>query len=256
MRIEAAGTSHVGRKRDHNEDNLLLLPEEGVFVVADGMGGHASGEVASRMAVMEIAEFFRMSGADPDVTWPFKMDRARGYAENRLLNAIRLANRKIHEQARDSSRCRGMGTTLAAIHFADGAAVIGWAGDSRVYRLRGGRLEQLSDDHSLLNDYLKAKRLRPEEIESFPHKHVILRALGMKAHLEVDLVRDVPAEGDVYLICSDGLTGMVPDGELAEILSRAGDLAQAAQQLVDRANAAGGNDNITVVLARVVAPAA
>ena len=256
MRIEAAGTTHVGMKRDHNEDSLLVLPDERDFVVADAMGGHASGEVASGHAVQEIAEFFRMSGADAEVTWPFKPDRHRGYAENRLLNAIQLANRRIHEQARGDARCRGMGTTLAAVHFAEGAAVIGWAGDSRVYRLRGGQLAQLSDDHSLLNDYLKAKRLSPEEIENFPHKHVIVRALGMKEHLEIDVVRDEVAEGDVYLICSDGLTGMVPDDEVAEVLARGGELAHAAQQLVDRANAAGGNDNVTVVLARVVALAA
>lgn len=253
MRIEAVGASHVGMKRECNEDNLLVLPEEGVFVVADGMGGHASGEVASGMAVREIAEFFRTSTADPEVTWPFKMDRARGYAENRLLGAIRLANRRIHERARDSSRYRGMGTTLAAICFAEGAAVICWAGDSRVYRLRRGKLVQLSEDHSLLNDYLKTKRLKPEDAESFPHKHVILRALGMKDNVEIDVVRDQPAEGDVYLVCSDGLTGMVPDAGLAEVLSSAGDLRQAAQELVDRANAAGGHDNVTVVLVRVVA---
>ena len=251
MRIEAAGATHVGMKREHNEDSLLVLPEERIFVVADGMGGHASGEVASGLAVEEIAAFFRMSAADPDATWPFRMDRHRGYAENRLVNAIKLANRRIHEEAQGDARCRGMGTTLAAVHFDDGAALVGWAGDSRVYRLRNGELRQLSDDHSLLNDYLKAKRLSPEEIESFPHKHVIVRALGMKEHLEVDVVRDVPAAGDLYLICSDGLTGMLEDEEIAEILRHGGALEPIAHQLVDLANAAGGNDNITVVLARV-----
>jgi protein phosphatase len=181
------------------------------------------------------------------------MDRGRGYAENRLLNAIQLANRRIHEHALGDSRCRGMGTTLAAVHFAEGAALVGWAGDSRVYRHRRGKLTQLSDDHSLLNDYLKAKRLSPEEIENFPHKHVIVRALGMKDRVEVDVVRDLPLDGDVYLVCSDGLTGMVPDDEVEEILGRAGELAHLAQLLVDRANAAGGSDNVTVVLGRVVA---
>lgn len=254
MRIEAAGSSHVGMKREHNEDSLLVLTEERVFVVADGMGGHASGEVASGLAVREIAEFFRFTRADPDVTWPFKADVTRSYAENRLWNAIQLANTRILERAQGDARCRGMGTTLAAVHFDEGAAVIGWAGDSRVYRLRGGRLEQLSEDHSLLNDYLKAKRLSPEEIENFPHKHVIVRALGMRDRVEIDLLREHPQAGDVYLVCSDGLTGMVPDDELAEVLGRGGDVAHVADQLVDLANAAGGTDNVTVVLARVVEP--
>lgn len=251
MRIEAAGATHVGMKREHNEDALLLLPEEGVFAVADGMGGHASGEVASNLAVQEIAEFFRLSRRDPDATWPLRLDARLDFPANRLVNAIQLANRRIHEEAQGDARCRGMGTTLAAVHFADGAAVVGWAGDSRVYRFRDGRLSQLSDDHSLLNDYLKSRRLTAEEIENFPHKHVIVRALGMKEHVEIDVVRDEPRAGDLYLVCSDGLTGMVSDGELEELLSRAGDLELLAQQLVDRANAAGGNDNITVVLARV-----
>jgi serine/threonine protein phosphatase PrpC len=253
MRIEAAGTTHVGMKREHNEDALLLLPEERVFAVADGMGGHASGEVASGLAVREIAEFFRLSRQDPDATWPLRLDANLDFAANRLVNAIQLANRRIHEEAQGDARCRGMGTTLAAVHFADGAAVVGWAGDSRVYRFRDGRLSQLSDDHSLLNDYLKSRHLTAEEIENFPHKHVIVRALGMKEHVEIDVVRDEPRDGDLYLVCSDGLTGMVPDGELEEILADAGDLELLAQRLVDRANAAGGNDNVTVVLVRVTA---
>ncbi len=250
MRIEVAGSTHVGMKRNHNEDNFLLLPEENFFAVADGMGGHSSGEVASGIAVQELAEFLKMTGKDQDATWPFKMDKTKNYDENRLVAAIKLANARIFEQAQSDAKYRGMGTTLVTLHFVEGGAYVGWAGDSRVYRHRQGQLTQLSEDHSLLNDYIKAKKLTPEEIEAFPHKNVIVRALGMKDALQVDVVRDAPQPGDVYLLCSDGLSGMVPDPRINDILAKTVDLEKAVHQLIDSANAAGGNDNVTVVLAR------
>ena len=220
MRLSHAGTSDVGRKRTHNEDAYLLLPEENLFCVADGMGGHASGEVAARIAVEEMAEFFRMTGRDEEATWPYKMDPARGYDENRLLTGVKLANLRIFERSATDQRLRGMGTTIVAVSFPrEGDAVlVAHVGDSRVYLLRGGTLRQLTEDHSLLNDYKKSRALTPEEIEAFPHKNVIVRALGMKDTVEVDLVREELQDGDVLLLCSDGLSGMVPDERIAEIV--------------------------------------
>ena len=252
MRLSHAGTSDVGRKRTHNEDAYLLLPEENLFCVADGMGGHASGEVAARIAVEEMAEFFRMTGRDEEATWPFRMDPARGYDENRLRTGVKLANLRIFERAATDQRLRGMGTTMVAISFprAGGAVLVGHVGDSRAYLLRGGAIRQITEDHSLLNDYKKSRALTPEEIEAFPHKNVIVRALGMKDSVEVDVVREELQDGDVLLLCSDGLSGMVPDGRIAE-KSSAGtpkDLRGAAQALVDAANEAGGQDNVTCVL--------
>jgi protein phosphatase len=254
MRLHVAGTTDVGLKRAHNEDAFLLLPEEQLYCVADGMGGHASGEVASRLAVEEMAEFFRLTGRDEEATWPWREDPARRQDENRVLTGIKLANLRIFERAQSDERLRGMGTTLVCAHFerAGGAVVVGHVGDSRAYLWRGGGLRQVTEDHSLLNDYLKARRLTPEEIESFPHKNVIVRALGMKETVEVDLIRLPVEEGDVLLLCCDGLSGMVSDQQIGELIRQhLGDLKAAAQALVDAANQAGGVDNITCVLVQV-----
>jgi protein phosphatase len=254
MRLTFAGTSDVGRKRTHNEDAYLLLPEESLCGVADGMGGHASGEVAARIAVEEMAEFFRLTGRDDEATWPFKLDPARGPDENRLLTGVKLANLRIFERAATDQRLRGMGTTLVAASFpkAGQHVLVGHVGDSRAYLWRRGALRQLTEDHSLLNDYRKTRALTPEEIQAFPHKNVIVRALGMRDVVEVDLVREPLEDGDVLLLCSDGLSGMVPDPRIAEVVrASAGEIRHAAQVLVDEANAAGGVDNVTCVLVHV-----
>ncbi|MHB8876270.1 MAG: Stp1/IreP family PP2C-type Ser/Thr phosphatase [Myxococcaceae bacterium] len=250
MRIEVAGNTHVGMKRNHNEDNFLLLPEESLFCVADGMGGHSSGEIASKIAVDELAEFFKLTARDTDATWPYKMDKARNYDENRLATGIKLANMRIFEKASAEQKYKGMGTTIVTVYFAGAFVYVGHVGDSRVYFQRSGVLKQITEDHSLLNDYLKAKKLTPEEIESFPHKNVIVRALGMKDTVQVDVGRVDPQEGDIFLLCSDGLSGMVPDASIQDILSKAPTLEAACAQLIDMANAAGGNDNVTCILAR------
>jgi protein phosphatase len=255
MRFSHAGASDVGRKRSHNEDAFLLLPEENLYSVADGMGGHASGEVASRIAVEEMAEFFRLTGRDEDATWPFKLDPKRTYDENRLVTGVKLANLRIHERARTDERLHGMGTTIVAAAFPrDGtAALVGHVGDSRAYLFRRGELKQVTEDHSLLAEHMKAHALSPAEVKAFPHKNVILRALGMKPAVDVDVNR-VPLElGDVLLLCSDGLSSMVADPRIAEILRGAhGDLRRAVGELVDEANTAGGQDNVTVVLVQAV----
>ncbi|RKG66226.1 Stp1/IreP family PP2C-type Ser/Thr phosphatase [Corallococcus sp. CA054B] len=250
MRIEVAGSTHVGMKRNHNEDNYLVLTEENLVCVADGMGGHSSGEIASRIAVDELGEFFRLTSKDQDATWPFKMDKQRNYDENRLATGIKLANARIFERATVDSKYKGMGTTIVSVHFAENGVYVGHVGDSRVYFFRGGILQQVTEDHSLLNDYLKAKKLTPEEIENFPHKNVIVRALGMKEQVQVDVTRVDPLENDVFLLCSDGLSGMITDAQMQDILSRTPELEKACGQLIDLANAAGGNDNVTCVLAR------
>jgi len=238
-------------KRNHNEDNLLLLPEERVFVVADGMGGHSSGEIASKIAVDEVGEFFRMTSQDQDITWPYKMDKQKNYDENRLAVAVKLANQRIFEKASAETKFKGMGTTIVTVYFAkDNEVVIGHVGDSRVYFFRDGQLRQITEDHSLLNDYLKAKKLTPEEIENFPHKNVIVRALGMKDNVVVDVNRVEPRPGDIFLLCSDGLSGMVTDEQIQTVLQNTKDLDKACAQLIDSANANGGNDNVTAVLAR------
>src|SRR3954470_19159947 len=198
-------------KRNHNEDNFSILEESGLYIVADGMGGHASGEVASKMAINTLREFFSATSDDPERTWPYKMDRSKGYEENRLITAIKLANLRIFESAQRDPRQRGMGTTVVALFAVEDTVYVAHVGDSRVYRFRDGKLEQLTEDHSLLNDYIKMKRLTPEEIANFPHKNVIVRALGMKDTVKVDTRFEVPRADDVILLCSDGLSGPVND---------------------------------------------
>jgi serine/threonine protein phosphatase PrpC len=251
MRVRFAGDSNVGMKRAHNEDSFYLPESERLAIVADGMGGHASGEVASRMAVDTIAGFFKATQEEQQLTWPFKMDKGHRYDVNRMVTAIKLANLKIHEQAQKDPRCHGMGTTVVSALFVDDALVVGHVGDSRLYRKRDNMFEQITEDHSLLNDYIKMKHLSPDEIAAFPHKNVIVRALGMKDTVQVDVHVDAPRMGDVYLICSDGLSGMIKDEEMAEIAMSDRDLDVVCERLITTANKNGGLDNITVVAVRL-----
>lgn len=251
-RIIAYGETSVGMKRQHNEDNYCLMEDDHLYVVADGMGGHASGEVASQMAIDTLGEFFRMTAADPEATWPYKMDKSKGYEENRLITGIKLANLRIYETAQRDTRMRGMGTTIVGILVVEDGVLVAHVGDSRVYRLRDGQLEQLTVDHSLLNDYIKMKNLSEEEIENFQYKNVIVRALGMKESVKVDTMIDRPHPGDLYILCSDGLCGPASDEEIREITSGTTDLQAACAELIQRANDAGGPDNITVILAKVI----
>jgi protein phosphatase len=252
LRIEVAGQTDVGRKRTHNEDNFAIMAEFGLYVVADGMGGHASGEIASKMAVDTLQEFFAATADDPERTWPYKMDRSKGYEENRLVTGIKLCNLRIFESAQRNTKQRGMGTTLVALFAVEDGVYIAHVGDSRVYRLRDGSMEQLTEDHSLLNDYKKMKHLTEEEIANFPHKNVIVRALGMKDTVKVDTRFETPRVGDTMILCTDGLSGPVADENILRIVQQSSDLSLAVSRLIDAANEGGGPDNITCVIARWV----
>jgi protein phosphatase len=251
MRVRFAGETDVGRKRDHNEDSVYLPEEERLAIVADGMGGHASGEVASQLAVDTIVKYFHDTADQQPLTWPYKVDRGLRADQNRLGTSIMLANLEIHELGQREASKKGMGTTVVATYFLDDTMLIGHVGDSRVYRYRDGKLTQLTEDHSLINDYIKMKRVTAEEAEDWPHKNVIVRALGMKDTVQVDVLTEEPAIGDVYLLCSDGLSGMLSDEQMAQIIAGESDLNRAVDRLIDGANEEGGIDNITVVLARI-----
>ncbi|HEV2723153.1 MAG TPA: Stp1/IreP family PP2C-type Ser/Thr phosphatase [Thermoleophilaceae bacterium] len=230
--VEQAGLTDVGRQREANEDNFVCGP---LFAVADGMGGAQAGEVASRMAVDVLV----------------RGDHDGGTPEERLTRVIRRANTQIHELAeRDESR-RGMGTTATAAIVEGRDVTVGHVGDSRAYRLRDGELEQLTRDHSLVAELVRSGQLSEEAAENHPQRSVITRALGPEAEVEVDAHSHVACDGDVYLLCSDGLTSMISGAEIAGILRAAGSLEEAARNLVRAANQSGGKDNITVVLFRV-----
>jgi len=239
-------------KRTHNEDNFSIVEESGLYIVADGMGGHASGEIASKMAVDSMREFFALTANDPERTWPYKMDRSKGYEENRLVTGVKLANLRIFESAQRNPKQRGMGTTIVALFAVEDNVYLAHVGDSRIYRMRDRRLEQLTEDHSLLNDYIKMKRLTADEIANFPHKNVIVRALGMKDTVKVDTRLEQPRQGDIYLLCSDGMSGPVTDSDMLDIMDGTRKLQDVASRLIAKANENGGPDNVTVVLARWV----
>lgn len=253
LRAVAYGLTDRGMQREHNEDSFSVLNEYGLFVVADGMGGHQAGDVASRIATETIAEFFR-STASEDVTWPFHFDTNLSEEENRLLTGIRVANRQILDRSEKSSECHGMGTTVVGAMFspAKSKLFIGHVGDSRCYRVRQGQIKLLTRDHSLVNDYITAIPNLTEEQKADLPRNVITRALGMQRDVVVDLQVDEPSINDVYLLCSDGLNGMLRDEEILEIVTAAGaDLPAGARKLIDVANANGGEDNITVVLIHI-----
>ena len=246
--LQFGGFSHVGLRREHNEDAFCINPELRLALVADGMGGHNSGEIASKMAIETIEGFYRATSLDDEITWPYKMDRKLGETENRLRVAALLSNDRIWETSRRNELYHGMGTTIIAAAFDSEEAVLANVGDSRCYLFRSGELVQVSVDHSLLNETLKHQSLTPEEIQNFPHKNVIVRAVGIKEFVEVDLFRVPLHRGDVFLLCSDGLTDMVPDTVIADILLTTPDLTLASKLLIREANERGGMDNVTAAL--------
>jgi PPM family protein phosphatase len=251
MRITYKAVTDVGRRRKGNEDSYYINPEQRLFVVADGMGGHAAGEVASRVAVEAINEFVCLTGGDREITWPFELDENISYDGNRLKTAIRHANQKVLDATQESSEYEGMATTVVAVLVEDKAVNLAHVGDSRVYRLRQEALTQLTSDHSWVNEQIQNGVISPDQARTHPLRNVVTRALGGRGELRVDMRTEEPEPGDVLLLCSDGLTTMMPDEEIRDRLLGVGaDIERAAQDLVDGANEHGGEDNITVLLVR------
>ncbi len=252
MRIRFASKTDVGLLRERNEDSLLVFPRYRFAAVADGMGGHLSGDVASALAVATLRGFYSNT-IGPDRTWPFPYDNDLTEEENCVVVGVRLANQHVFARARRSQSESGMGTTLVVVVFSESAeqVIVGHVGDSRCYRVRDGQLTQLTSDHSLVSEVTEiAPWLSEDEVNQLP-SNVITRALGMAPDVVVDLLTTETRPGDTYLLCSDGLNGMLTDAEILETMSGADALADICDRLVTRANAAGGNDNTTVVVARV-----
>ncbi len=249
MEYSAAAKSDVGRKRQGNEDSLCMAPEIGLYAVADGMGGHAAGEVASRLAVETIREWMEkyLGGAEVAVA---EEPTAVGSREaNFLLSSIRLANRIIFDAARGRREYRGMGTTLVSVLVVNNRVALAHVGDSRIYRIRDGQIVQLSRDHSVVQQQVDRGILSPDEAHESQYRHLITRALGLKDSVEVDLAEEPVLPEDFLLLCSDGLSDLLEDEEiLAIVREHADDLEKACQALVDQANYKGGDDNITAML--------
>lgn len=247
----ASAHTFVGRRK-HNEDAYLLDPEEGVFAVADGMGGYAGGEVASRLAVESLAEFFQHVTADAEATWPYGLDPALSLAENRVDAAIRLANRRICENREGT--LRDMGSTIALVSLLGRSAIVAHLGDSRVYRLRQGNngpeLVQLTRDHSLY-EQLRDGGVAVPPLAEFSYGNVITRALGPQEHERPELHRIELRAGDRLLLCTDGLTGPLAPETIAALLG-GGPVEEVCERLVHEAFLAGSRDNITAIVVAVM----
>ncbi len=245
MKIRSAGSTHVGRVRNSNEDHFGVFDDVALYVVADGMGGHAAGEVASLMAVQTVRDAFLEAASDRTLPSGREYDPSR-----RLVWAIEQANQRIYTAGVENQALAGMGTTVAAVWVENDAAYVAHVGDSRVYRSRGTTLEQVTADHSLINDYLSRGIMTPDEAASHPMKHVLIRALGTAPSVSVDIQRIVLQPDDLFLLCSDGLSNVVPREELAALLSKPDrtNLSAQSEALIDAANRHGGLDNITAVL--------
>lgn len=255
MNFIAAGLSDVGLQRDHNEDSYCILSEHRLFVVADGMGGHRAGDVASRTAIAEMTAFFDANGLDDDgAGWPVDEDRRLTSEQNRLVSAVKRANERIFQASVRNRSVQGMGTTVVGALFdrEHRKIHIAHVGDSRAYRIRAGTITQLTRDHSLLNDYLLVMpNLSDAQKQRLP-SNVITRALGMQDGVAVDLQYENVESEDVYVLCSDGLSGMVSDDRILGLVDGAGsDVELAAKALISQANQNGGEDNITVVVIRI-----
>ena len=241
--IEFHAETDVGRRRQLNED--AIFAGDGLFVVCDGMGGHNAGEVASKLAVDTIADFVKRSGTDPEITWPVGFDPRRSDDANRLATAIKVANRTVFDTSLSSEEYRGMGTTVVAVLTSPDTNEVtyGHVGDSRIYLIRGDTLTQLTTDDSWVN-VLPADDPRAK-------KNLLTKALGVREDVEFEVVERTLEAGDTLLLCSDGLTNMLSDDAIFEVVTtHAGNLKEACHQLVVGANALGGHDNISALLVR------
>jgi protein phosphatase len=249
MKLLVAGTTDVGRKRDHNEDFFFINESNNLFIVCDGMGGHAAGEVASKIATETVNSFIESTSKDEDITWPFEFDENISLNSNKLKTAIRLANQRVLFEIREKSEYRGMGTTIVCSIVDEEYAYVAHVGDSRVYLFRNESLTRLTRDHSWIDEQLHQGVITPEEARKHPLRNVITRALGSREDVAVDIKEEKLLDGDVLLLCSDGLTGMLEDHEIEETIRAShDDLDAVTQKLIAMANDKGGEDNITVVL--------
>ena len=249
MRITSCGVTDVGMKRTNNEDNYLVNDELNLFVCCDGMGGHVGGEYASAIAVNTVEEVLASIETDPDVQLPDTDDPIERTRE-KLRYAIRLAGKRIHEKATLEPEYKGMGTTALALLLEQGNFYIAHVGDSRGYLLREGRIEQLTEDHSLVYQKVKEGVLTLEEAKTHKLRNIITRSLGYMEEVEVDIQVRAVKRGDKFMLCSDGLSNLVSTAEIGEILHR-NEPQQASRRLVELACERGGDDNVTVVSVRV-----
>jgi protein phosphatase len=250
--LQIAGQTDVGRVRANNEDAFCNLQDMGLLLVADGMGGHASGEVASKLAIDIIREYF--AGAMAGSRFIGTYDEDLSEDTNRLGSAVRLANEAIFEASQSDAQWKGMGTTIVAALIRGNKLSIAHVGDSRIYLIRAGNIEQLTDDHSVVAEQVKRELISRDEANKSEIKNILTRALGTEAEVEVDIEEMNLLNDDILLLCSDGLSNMISDDEILTVALSDKDPVLTCKKLVNIANDNGGKDNITVVVAHLVNP--
>ncbi|MBN2575961.1 MAG: serine/threonine-protein phosphatase [Deltaproteobacteria bacterium] len=253
LRLEAAAATHAGQVREANEDVYGVFPEERLYVVADGMGGRAAGEIAARIAIDALETFCRENHDSPPETWPFPLDTRYSRRVNSLRVGLKVANRRIREEAQKDTAWYRMGATIAALAFDEDHLITAHAGDVRVYRIRPTGVSRLTRDHSIAEELRAARQaISPEDLAALGNRNVITRALGNRPDVEPTVYVNAYADADIYLLCSDGLWNCVPDERLGAIVLGQPDLESACYALIDAGNLAGGPDNLTALLVRVV----
>jgi len=249
MPMVAAGATHAGRVRTHNEDGLLIEPGLGLFVVADGMGGHKAGEVASALALEAIQAFLVRATQDDDHTWPFGLERTLDGNGNRLRTGVKLANRRVFRESERRDEYTGMGTTIAAMLFDGDSAVVCGVGDSRVYLIREAEISRLTQDHTWVETlFAQTPGVDRAALANHPMRHVLTSVVGAQDDLEVTVTAHRVAARDRFVLCTDGVHGALPDARISEIVAGAGSVGEAAEALVKAAVAADGKDNASAVV--------
>jgi serine/threonine protein phosphatase PrpC len=252
MRVQWAASSHPGIRRLTNEDSYCTRPDLGLFVVADGMGGHVAGEIASRIVVQAIESYVAETvDADSTSTWPQAFDLALGVDGNRLKGAFHIANQRLAKEVAGSQDLRGMATTASALIVNGSTAALAHVGDSRIYRWRDGAIERMTVDHSWVEDQVRAGLLSAHEARQHPWRNVVTRALSGGEDPEIDLLMLELSVKDRLLLCSDGLSSVVPDARIAALLTAHAEPAAACDALVAEANDAGGPDNVTALVVHI-----
>lgn len=251
MKISYKAISDVGRKRTANEDTYTADADLNLFIVADGMGGHAAGEVASKVAVESIQDFIRYTNNDKEITWPYEFDESLSMAGNRLKSAIQIAHAKVLEVTAQKKEFQGMATTVVSLLMDNGKAQVAHVGDSRAYLIREDKLIQLTSDHSWVNEQLRTGAITSQQARNHPYRNIVTRALGGPNPVDVDVSEEPMQDGDIILLCSDGLNTMLSDEQILEtVRNNRDDLDKACQALISLANENGGEDNVTAILVK------
>jgi len=252
MNFRFAAASDVGQIRRNNEDSFLANPELKIFAVADGMGGHSSGEIASRVAIDSLRESITRASQEKTTSFTEESTAVLSSSVNLLVSSFRLANQRIYQAAQENKDYKGMGTTLVAAYLSSSSPIVAHVGDSRLYHLQEQTIRQVTEDHSWVWEQYKQGLIAKEAIPLSPHKNVVTRAMGIQATVDVDVQELEVLPGDFLLLCSDGLSDLVRDEEMLELVRQNGDdLKRTCKNLIHLANSRGGKDNITVILIQI-----